>query len=150
MYNDPSTLKQIAEIQGMSVPELKTAWMEHFDFPPPNSHKAFLSRRLIHKVQIDRYGDIPSADKRLLDKLAADKDFLAKKKTGVLSSATALPVGTKLVREFRGVVHTVTVTQTGFEFGGQPYKSLSAIAFKITGTKWSGNAFFGLKRRKKT
>ena len=55
-------------------------------------------------------------------------------------------MGTRLVREFNGETHTVTVQQTGFEYNGQLYKSLTAIAVKITGTRWSGPAFFGLKR----
>ena len=53
--------------------------------------------------------------------------------------------GTRLVREQRGVEHTVTVLSEGFEFEGRPYRSLSAIARHITGTRWNGWTFFGLK-----
>ncbi|MNY46103.1 hypothetical protein D3C86_1812520 [compost metagenome] len=54
--------------------------------------------------------------------------------------------GTRLVREWKGVEHTVTVTHNGFDYQGQPYQSLSPIAKRITGTSWSGFVFFGLKR----
>ena len=56
--------------------------------------------------------------------------------------------GTRLVREYRGVEHVVTVLQHGFEFGGRPYQSLSAIARHITGTRWNGWTFFGLKNHR--
>jgi hypothetical protein len=53
--------------------------------------------------------------------------------------------GTRLVRDYRGVEHTVTVLHDGFEWQGRPYRSLSAIARAITGTRWNGWSFFGLK-----
>jgi hypothetical protein len=148
MYDDPSTLKTITQIQAMEVPDLKALWLEHFETMAPNSNRQFLARRLIQKVQVDRYGDLPACDRKILEKLAGDTAFLKKQKTGVLSKADALSVGTRLVREYRGIDHEVTVTASGFIYQGQPYRSLSAIATKITGTKWSGQAFFGLKKRK--
>ncbi len=60
----------------------------------------------------------------------------------------ARPVaGTRLVREYRGVEHTVTVLADGYEWEGRPYRSLSAIAREITGTRWNGLVFWGLKRQ---
>jgi hypothetical protein len=53
--------------------------------------------------------------------------------------------GTRLIREYRGVEHAVTVLQDGFEWEGRPYNSLSAIARAITGTRWNGSVFFGLR-----
>ena len=58
--------------------------------------------------------------------------------------------GTKLIREWQGVEHTVTVLADGYEWQGQPYKSLSAVARAITGTRWNGWVFFGLKNRRGT
>ena len=58
--------------------------------------------------------------------------------------------GTRLVREWKGKVHEVTITADGFEYQGETYKSLSPIACRITGTHWSGPAFFGTKRGKKS
>ena len=56
--------------------------------------------------------------------------------------------GTRLMREYQGVEHPVTVLQDGYEWQGRPYKSLSAIARAITGTRWNGLVFFGLKNRR--
>ena len=56
--------------------------------------------------------------------------------------------GTRLIREFQGVEHTVTVLQDGYEYQGRPYQSLSAIARAITGTRWNGWVFFGLKNKR--
>ena len=56
--------------------------------------------------------------------------------------------GTKLIREYQGVMQQVTVLQDGYEWRGRPYKSLSAIARAITGTRWNGLVFFGLKNRR--
>jgi hypothetical protein len=58
--------------------------------------------------------------------------------------------GTRLVREWKGKVHEVTITVDGFEYQGEAYKNLSPIACRITGTHWSGPAFFGTKRGKKS
>ena len=58
-------------------------------------------------------------------------------------------VGTRLIREWQGVEHVVTVTADGFDWQGRPYKSLSAIARAITGTRWNGWVFFGLKNHRR-
>jgi hypothetical protein len=58
-------------------------------------------------------------------------------------------VGTRLVREWNGIEHTVTVLRDGFEFAGRKYKSLSAIARAITGTRWNGWRFFGIREIKR-
>ena len=67
----------------------------------------------------------------------------------VAPSISALPAsrlpGTRLIREYQGVEHCVTVLPDGYEYGGRPYKSLSAVARAITGTRWNGWVFFGLK-----
>ena len=62
--------------------------------------------------------------------------------------ASKLLAGTKLIREFQGELHEVLVSENGFIYQGQSYKSLSAIARKITGTRWNGPAFFGLRSNK--
>ena len=62
------------------------------------------------------------------------------------SSRGRLVTGTQVVREYQGVEYRVTVLEDGFEYAGKPYRSLSAIARAITGTRWNGLVFFGLKR----
>ncbi|SHJ18751.1 DUF2924 domain-containing protein, partial [Wenxinia saemankumensis] len=69
--------------------------------------------------------------------------------TGSLFHAGSHIAGTRLIREWQGVEHVVTVTADGFEWQGRPYKSLSAIARAITGTRWNGLVFFGLKNRRR-
>ena len=71
-----------------------------------------------------------------------------RKKSGIRADRDRPIIGTRLLREWQGVEQVVTVTADGFEWQGRPYKSLSAIARAITGTRWSGPAFFGLKARK--
>ena len=83
-----------------------------------------------------------------MERLGEELDGGDRKKSRI--RADAMPIaGTRLVREWRGVEHVVTVTAGGFEWQGQPYKSLSAIARAITGTRWNGLVFFGLKNRRR-
>jgi hypothetical protein len=70
--------------------------------------------------------------------------------TGQNRTKPRFKAGTRLVREWRGKVHEVRITSNGFEYLGETYKSLSPIACRITGTHWSGPAFFGTRRGKKT
>ena len=72
---------------------------------------------------------------------------------GAMLAGVRLPLvhrltGTRLIREFQGVEHTVTVLQDGYDYQGRPYQSLSAIARAITGTRWNGWVFFGLKNKR--
>ncbi len=70
-------------------------------------------------------------------------------RSGKKPAANDRPIaGTRLIREWQGVEHTVTVTQDGYDWQGRPYKSLSAVARAITGTRWNGWTFFGLKSQK--
>ncbi len=96
------------------------------------------------KLQEKVYGGLTAAQKRKLAGIAEDL-----RKNGDLSAGPAIRMkpGLKLVREWRGETHTVLVLEDGFEWNGQRRRSLSTIAREITGTRWSGPRFFGLKPR---
>ncbi len=82
----------------------------------------------------------------LLGSGSPDRLLRSLRRSSVPSSGPALAPGTRLLREWQGRTHQVTVLASGFEWNGVRYRSLSAIARSITGTAWSGPLFFGLRR----
>ena len=105
-----------------------------------------MARAMTYRLQAAVFGALSSeTERRLADlarRFAADRGF-----TPV--SGQALKPGSALVREWRGVRHEVRVAEEGFVYQGQPYRSLSSVAQHITGTKWNGQAFFGLRKSAK-
>jgi hypothetical protein len=89
-----------------------------------------------------------AGDVRRLERLGEELDGGDKKKRRIRADRERPITGTRLLREWQGVEHVVTVTADGFEWQGRPYKSLSAIARAITGTRWNGWVFFGLKNHR--
>ena len=132
----------------MSVNELKTEWQAMFDAPAPNNSRTFLESRLAYRIQELTYGGPDKQTRRLLDLLADEVEGTLTRKAQIADPRNPV-VGTKLIREWDGVAHTVTVLKDGFDWGGQRYKSLSAVARAITGTRWNGYRFFGLRERKR-
>jgi hypothetical protein len=122
---------------------LKRKWRDLFDREPPPYNRRFLESRLAYRIQELAYGGLSEETLERLDALA---DELEGKKPRRGSSLNTRPIaGTRLIREWNGVEHSVTVRHSDFEYQGRPYKSLSAIAKYITGTQWNGLVFFGLK-----
>ena len=101
-----------------------------------------LIRALANQLQEQNYGGVSRALRRLLQSLAAASD----KATMAVDPGLALRAGTTLVRQWRGHTHTVLVHNDGFEHEGQRYRSLTAIAERITEAHWSGPRFFGLTK----
>ena len=135
-------LKQIADLHHKSQDDLKALWREYFGVEPPAYRKGFLIRGLAQRVQELTFGGLPDAYQKRLNGLIEDK---AKgKKRSQEAMAGALLPGTKLVREWQGVAHHVTVLADGLEYQGRRYQSLSAVARDITGTRWNGWAFFSI------
>jgi len=133
-------LKRLLEIR---APELRALWRETFGRPHPGYvHKDFLVRALGYHIQEKAYGGLSPATRRRLLKLARDIESGAKI---ALFEAPKIKPGTRLVRGWRGDTHVVTVLEEGFEYRDKRYGSLSEIARLVTGTRWSGPAFFGLK-----
>jgi hypothetical protein len=141
-------LARLAALKAMSVNELKTEWQAMFDAPAPNNSRTFLESRLAYRIQELTYGGPDKQTRRLLDLLADEVEGTLTRKAQIADPRNPV-VGTKLIREWDGVAHTVTVLKEGFEWGGKRYKSLSAVAREISGTRWNGYRFFGLRERKR-
>jgi hypothetical protein len=145
--HDP-ILTRLAALKAMSVNELKTEWQAMFDAPAPNNSRTFLESRLAYRIQELTFGGPDKQTRRLLDLLADEVEGTLTRKAQIADPRNPV-VGTKLIREWDGIAHTVTVLKDGFDWGGQRYKSLSAVARAITGTRWNGYRFFGLRERKR-
>ncbi|CAM8655170.1 Protein of unknown function DUF2924 [Paracoccaceae bacterium] len=141
-------LARLAAQKNMTVNELKAEWQALFDAPAPNNSRTFLESRLAYRIQELTYGGPDKQTRRLLDLLADEVEGTLTRKAQIADPRNPV-VGTKLIREWDGVAHTVTVLREGFDWDGRRYKSLSAVARAITGTRWNGYRFFGLRERKR-
>ncbi len=137
-------LGRLAALQTLPTPELKRQWRELFANEPPAYNRRYLQSRLSYRVQELAYGGLKPETRARLESLGEQLDGGNVVLRRVRADNRPL-AGTRLVREHGGVEHTVTVLPDGFEWEGRPYRSLSAIARAITGTRWNGWAFFGLK-----
>jgi hypothetical protein len=125
--------EKVRSIPEMTRVELAAEWEARFGAPAPAKVRAELMRPvLIYRIQENTYG------------LSAPRGKSRRRDTAVANSQR-FKTGTKIIREWRGKVYEVAVTPEGYVYSGEVYKSLSPIAFRITGTKWSGPAFFGTK-----
>lgn len=140
---DDTVLAQLAALQRLSVNELKVKWEELFATAAPNNSRAFLEVRIAGRIQELTYGVLSRDTRRALDVLADEFEGKVSRKGMADDARNPLP-GTKLVREWNGIEHTVTVLQDGYELTGRKFKSLSAAARAITGTSWNGFRFFAL------
>lgn len=140
---DGTTLVRLAELQRMSVNELKVKWKELFGTPAPNNSRAFLEVRIAGRIQELTYGGLSRDTRCALDLLADEIEGKASRKSMAEDARNPLP-GTKLVREWNGTEHTVIVLHDGYDLSGKKFKSLSAVAKAITGTSWNGFRFFAL------
>jgi hypothetical protein len=137
-----SIAAQVAALPKTPTPELKRMWRELFDKEPPGFSRSYLISRLSYRLQELHFGGLKPATRAKLDALADALD----PKTARRRVVDRPVAGAQLIREWRGVEHKVTVLPDGFEWEGRRYKSLSAVARAITGTRWNGFTFFGVKR----
>jgi hypothetical protein len=138
----------LADLQNRSTPELRAEWRSLYRTDPPTRlSRDLLLRGVAFRWQERLQGGLTIATKRRLDALAAQLDGKA---ASAFTPSPILKPGTRLVREWHGRAHAVIVLEDGFEYQGRRYPSLSRIAALITGTRWSGPVFFGLKRRPAT
>jgi hypothetical protein len=138
---------RLAALKTMKTPDLKAQWRELFDTEPPPYNRRFLESRLAYRIQELAYGGLKPETVKRLEALGEQLDG-GNITTRRIRHDRKPIAGTKLIREWQGVEHVVTVTGDGFEWQGRPYQSLSAIARAITGTRWNGWVFFGLKNRR--
>ncbi len=139
---------RLAALKTTPTPDLRAQWRELFDIEPPPFNRRYLESRLAYRIQELAYGGLKPETIRRLERLGEELDGGDKKKRGLRLDRDRPITGTRLLREWQGVEYVVTVTADGFEWQGRPYKSLSAIARAITGTRWNGWVFFGLKNHR--
>ena len=147
MKDHDMVLARIASLKATPTAKLKEQWTALFNTPPPPYNRRFLESRLAYRIQELAYGGLKPETVRRLEQLGEQLDGGNVAVRRVRGSDIPI-AGTRLIREYQGVEHTVTVMADGYEWQGRPYKSLSAIARAITGTRWNGLLFFGLKNRR--
>ena len=150
MSTDPRA--QLAELRRLSMADLKQRWRDLIGTDPPQYSRSFLVSRLAYRRQELAYGGLSQsalADMdAILDDAGCDKLGRIRRRRSGGPGHRKLLIGTRLVREWDGDRHEVTVVKGGFEYRGERFSSLSAIARLITGTRWNGPAFFGLRGKK--
>ena len=142
--DNAQVLARLAALKDMSVRELKAEWEKLFGTDAPNNSRSFLEQRLAYRIQELTWGGPSKPVTRLLDALADEVEGKKVRKS-VISDPRNPVIGTRLVREWNGAEQVITVLKDGFDWQGRRYKSLSAIARDITGTRWNGYRFFGLR-----
>ena len=135
---------RLAALKTTPTPDLKVQWRELFASEPPPFNRQYLVTRLAYRIQELTYGGLKPETIKRLEKLGDDLDGGNLIKRRIRTDIKPI-TGTRLLREWQGVEHVVTVTADGFEWQGRPYQSLSSIARAITGSRWNGWVFFGLK-----
>jgi Protein of unknown function (DUF2924) len=135
--------EQLNSLPEMNKAALGALWQEHFGAPPPEQiRRDLIIRILAYKIQEQAFGGLTSSIRRRLRQFAS---AFAKDPQAPIPHMRAIKPGTRLIRQWQGKSYKVTVANSGFEYEGQWYASLSEIARLITGTRWSGPLFFGLK-----
>ncbi|MFD1483248.1 DUF2924 domain-containing protein [Paracoccus nototheniae] len=138
---------RLAFLKAASTIELKQQWRDLFETAPPPFNRRYLESRLAYRIQELAYGGLKPETLRRLEQLGEDLDGGNRKKSRIRTDLMPI-AGTRLIREWQGTEQVVTVTQDGFEWQGRPYRSISALARAITGTRWNGWVFFGLKNHR--
>lgn len=153
-----SLAAKLTELETLTKEALRTEWRRLFRLAPPSISRDLLMRAIGHRYQELEHGGLSKAAARKLRTVAGAEAEAASKEDAALSDGgasargnrrgqsprpTLLP-GARLIREWHGKTHSVTVTDAGFDYAGRSYRSLTEIAREITGTHWSGPRFFGL------
>ncbi|MBR1270318.1 DUF2924 domain-containing protein [Bradyrhizobium sp. AUGA SZCCT0222] len=144
---DPTVEAELDRLPAMPIADLRKCYRELFRTEPPKAFGPDLLRRSIaHTIQEKAYGGLPPTVRRLLAQMVKTASA---KPAGRLELPQRIRPGSELVRTWNRKTYRVTVTASGFVHGGKTYASLSEIAFVITGTKWNGPRFFGLRSARK-
>lgn len=134
----------LEQLKAMNRQELKALWSEQFGGEAPNSRATdLLRRRIAWRLQEEQFGGLSTETKRRLRELVTAYE---RNKEHKPSARPRIQSGILLTREWKGRIHTVQVKVDGYVYNGQHYKGLSKIAREITGTRWSGPLFFGLRK----
>ena len=142
--DDAALQTEIGRLPDLSLLELRHRWKTLFGHPAPKSlRRNFLARAVAYQMQVEAYGGLSDATKRRL------REIVNAVRTGdanAMLGSRRIKTGTQMIRQWQNTTYTVTALAEGFEWNGQTYKSLSAVANAITGTNWNGFSFFGIKR----
>jgi hypothetical protein len=138
---------EIARLNDLGLDELRRVWKERLGVPPAVASTGLTRRWLSWELQAQARGGFDATTRRRLRRLC--KALRADPPSTTLPDGGQRP-GTILTREWNGVIHRVMVLEDGFAWNGQKHGSLSQIAQKITGTRWSGPRFFGLRQQRKS
>ncbi len=142
--------EDIDALSGLDKSELHIRWEETFGHPPPKyMRRDILVRALAYEMQLEAAGGMPASLARQLERAAGSmRDGKASATAGDQprpASAVTIKPGTRLLRDWQGVTHEVIILEKGVQYRDREWNSLSAVAREITGTRWSGPLFFGLK-----
>ena len=142
---DPAVEDELDRLPVMPIVQLRARFREVFRSDPPEAFGPDLLRRSIaHRIQEKAYGGLSRSAQRLLDQMM--KAYAAKPGGKIVLPRRIKP-GSVLVRAWKGKSHRVTVLADGFVYDGDTYSNLSEIAVLITGTRWNGPRFFGLRSK---
>ncbi|MEK6710372.1 MAG: DUF2924 domain-containing protein [Nitrospinota bacterium] len=134
---------QFARLQNLTLEKLRQEWRNAFETDPPACRSREVVRQLLAwRIQEKALGGLSPESRRRLKQLAG---AFGRNPDHKLAASPLPKPGTVLVREWKGVLHRVQILREGFEYEGERFDSLSEAARKITGTRWSGPLFFGLK-----
>jgi len=139
---------EIAHLRGLDLKGLRSRWQSVFQrSAPTHLTRHLLFAVIAYQIQADRFGDLDHETKQVLDRTVAKEEgpAMSARLAGFDQKRTELTPGTVLVREWDRQSQRVMVMANGFAWNGQTYDSLSKVAFAITGTRWSGPRFFGLR-----
>ena len=143
---------EIAQLRDLDLKALRVRWRNAFGKPAPEHLTRYLMFRIIaYRLQADRLGDLDAETLKVLEQVAGQEgpaSTVSKTLARLDQRRSAPPPGTVLVREWDRKSHRVMVMPDGFAWNGETFDSLSEIAFAITGTKWNGPRFFGLRDRR--
>jgi hypothetical protein len=141
--------EEIARLRGLDVGELRARWHTMFRRrAPPHLPRHLLFRILAYRLQANRLGELDNDSQRLLDRIGSGSAERIDRLVANLNRPRAeLRPGTLLTREWGGHLQRVMVLADGFTWNGKTYGSLSKVAFAITGSRWNGPRFFGLRDR---
>ena len=135
---------KIKQLPKMTTTALRHLWRQVFPNPPhPKMRRELMIPILAYRIQEQAYGELSQETLTKLRQLAREFE----RNPSASATMRRIKPGTRIIREWDGDTHEVTVVRDGYSYRGQHYESLSAIARKITGTRWSGPVFFGLKPR---
>jgi hypothetical protein len=137
--------KEIASLRDLELSVLRERWTEFYPNPAPiHLRREFLIKAIAYQMQVRLFGGLKPETKRKLREIA---DSLREGKPDSFLTAPKIKPGTKLIRSWKGENHIVTALESGFAWKRKHYDSLSEVARDITGTRWNGLLFFGVKRR---